>query len=146
MASFEFPLPEQEGLTVLENLRRPQLLQLARAFGVPHPPNTIKSVLLPLLNISLEITAGGKIASRDGNPPANPEYLLSAGDRPSAIARRKEVWGKKKEKPPKKEDTKSPEQLTIKFRGPKHRWCVMNGDEVVESGIQIKEDAIAACG
>jgi len=155
MASFEFRLPEEEGLTVLQNLRRSQLLQLARAYGVPHPPNCNKDKLLPLLEISLQITAGGKIAALDGSDPPNPEFLLPAGDRPYAIARRKAAQERKaaeKKKPKKNKEVikgsagKEFPNLTIKFRGPKHRWCVMNGDEVVQSGIQVKEDAIAACG
>lgn len=134
MADFLHALPEQEGLTVIQNLRRPELLRLAKAFGVPHPPNCIKKKLLPLLEIVIHVTAGGKIQALDGSEPVNPEYLLPAGLRPDRVAARE----KAKQKPAKKEG------LFYKWRGGA-KWCVMDGDKVIQSGLN-KEDAIAACG
>jgi len=148
MADFLHSLPEEEGFTTLQNLRRPQLLQLAKAFGVQHPPNCIKKKLLPLLETTIHVTAGGRIQAIDGSEPVNAEYLLPAGLRPDRVAAREAA---KKVRKKKKVETVSEEitmfasgGLVYKWRGGA-KWCVMNGDEVVQSGLN-KEDAIAACG
>ena len=131
MPEFELKLPENEGFTTIQNLRRSELLRLAQAYGIQHPLNCSKEKLLPLIHIYLHATPDGRIESLDKKPPVNPEYLLPPGDRPESIARRAKAWGKKT-------------SLTVKWRGGA-KWSVMDGETVVSDGMN-KEEAVAACG
>lgn len=134
MPEFELKLPENEGFTTIQNLRRSELLRLAQAYGIQHPLNCSKEKLLPLIHIYLHATPDGRIESLDKKPPVNPEYLLPSGDRPESIARRAKAWGKKTEQT----------ALTVKWRGGA-KWSVMDGETVVSDGMN-KEEAVAACG
>lgn len=120
---FDTVRPEEAGKTALQRLNRFEMYQLANAYGVQYPANATKNVMLNLLQIQYDSEA---IAV--GMEPANPEYLLPAGQRPERVAAR----GKKEviDATP-----------SIQWRGPAWKFCIVKGDDVLEKGLDTRDIA-----
>ena len=112
--------PEDRDRTPLERLRRNDMYKFANAFGIQYPPNCTKNQLLPLVQVAIQSGMAGP-----GVEPVNPDALLTAGER-----RRKRA-------------EKKPENVGAyaKWRGPKYKWCAMDGDLMLEKGFDSKEFA-----
>lgn len=114
MSQFNYSNPEAEGYTPVRRLRRTECFLLATAYHLEYPAHCTKDVIMPILVAAQE---GGMF----NDPPEDPDLLLPPGQR-----------GKNQ-----------PRTLYPKWRGPKHKWSVMQDDEMVQGGFSSKEEAKA---
>lgn len=121
----------------LERLRRFDAYRLAEGYGIPYNPNCSKDVILHLL----------RDAQQRGvfeHPPVNPDLLLTPGQRRYNATGASSMADYKRKvinpvKLPELAKTADVNPLYAKYRGPKWKWCVMSGDEMIEHGLTKKE-------
>ena len=125
----------------LERLRRFEAYQLADGYGIAYDPNCRKDDILHLL----------RSAQNRGvfeRPPVNPDRLLTAGQRrynatgATSMADYKQKMAKGIKTGTSLDpvdDISVAADRYIKYRGPKWKWCVMLGDEMVEHGLTKAE-------
>jgi len=118
---------------------------LADAYGIPYEPNCKKDEIMPALKSA---EASGLFESQ----PIDREKLLPVGARPDAVraakqrlAERQSMRFQHRGEAVEAEPNTSPDAsgVEIKWRGPKHRWTLMQGGEMVASGMADKAEAEA---
>ncbi len=125
MSNFEYGNPEEQGLPPLDRARRSDLYKYAKAYGVPYTVNCKKDAILPIMK---DAEARGVFSK----PPAHPEFLLHPAERRKIQAGQAPA--------PEPVAAEVAPSLTIKWRGPHDKFCVMQGGEVISKG-HTKEEA-----
>jgi hypothetical protein len=130
MPNFELGNPEEEGVGVIERARLRDLYKYAKAFGVPYTVNCKKDALVPIMK---DAEARGVFTK----PCPHPEFLGPPSARRALLA----------EQPvaapvdvPTVVEPNPNQPLTMKWRGPSHKYCIMQGEEVISTG-HSKEEA-----
>lgn len=101
----------------LKYYRLSELERIADAYDIPRPDNATKDRLLRVLDSA---NSDGIFGNPLGSiKPKYPEMLLPKGQRPPTDQQSKRIkWG-----------------------GPKHKWRVMQGDQIVQTGFDSREEA-----
>lgn len=134
MPNFELGNPEEQNIGVIERARLRDLYKYAKAYGVPYTMNCKKDAIVPIMK---DAEARGVFTK----PCPHPEFLGP----PSA--RRAMQAGQPATQPPEAPKLAEaapfdpePAGLQVKWRGPSHKFCVMQGEEVISTG-HTKEEA-----